>query len=199
MKKMLVFCLIIQSVALFGQEEITAKHKAKIGVGVSCFPVTEVIRYLGRDEDVPDIEGKVFYAAGISGIFALKKNLSIESGAYFSQYRVKVDPYELSQPNFYEDVPMLYVPLSLRFNFNKHVYLSTGLLFGFDFSNPGELQNQSGIGMTLSPGVLFGLSDRFSLFINPYLNMHSWVSYNYGLNNDRILEASMRLGFLYQL
>ncbi|MFO7369180.1 MAG: hypothetical protein R6X09_02795 [Bacteroidales bacterium] len=199
MKKILAFCLIIQSIALFGQEEINAKHKAKIGAGISYFPVTEVMRYLGRDEGVPEIEGKAFYSAGITGVFALKKNLSIESGAYFSHYRVRVDLRELSQPNFYEDIPMLYVPISLRFNFNKYVYLSTGLLFGFDFSNPGELKNQTGIGMMLSPGVSFDCSDRISLFLNPYLNLPSMVSFNYGLNNDRILEASIRVGFLYQL
>ncbi|MBN1144670.1 MAG: hypothetical protein JXA72_09605 [Bacteroidales bacterium] len=199
MKNLLVICLIFQSVALFGQEVSTAKHKVKIGAGFSYFPVTEVMRYLGRDEGVPEIDGKAFYSAGITGVFSLKKNLSMASGVFLSQYRVKVDPYELNQPNFNENISVLYVPLSLRFNFGKHVYFSTGLLFGFDFSNPGELKNQTGIGMILSPGVSFDCSDKISFFLNPYLNLPSMVSFNYGLNNDRILEASIRLGFLYQL
>lgn len=199
MKRILVICLISQSLALFGQEETASNRKVRIGAGVSYFPATEVMRFLGRDEYVPEIDGKAFYSAGVTGVFSIKKNLCIEGGAYLTQYRVKVDPYELNQPNFYENVSLLYVPLSLRFNFNNHVYFSTGLLFGFDFSNPGELKNQTGIGMMLSPGVSFDCSDRISLFLNPYLNLPSMVSFNYGLNNDRILEASIRLGILYQL
>jgi len=199
MKAILTICLIFQTFYLCSQQENANSHNIKIGFGFSYFPVTKVERFLGRDEDVPEIHGKEFYSAGITSIFSFNKNLSIESGAMFGKYFINVVNWEPNRSVFIEDVSILYLPLSLRYSFTKFVFITSGLLFEFDFSEPGELQNQSGIGLIFGPGFFYEYPNGISFFINPYLNVHSLISYNYFPNNDRIFEASIRLGFTYRL
>ncbi len=199
MKTILTICLIFQTLYLFSQQENANSHNIKIGLGFSYFPVTGVQRFFGRDEHVPEIHGKKFYSAGISSIYSFNINLAIESGAMFGKYYVNVVPWGPDRTGYIEDVSILYLPLSLRYSFAKFVFITSGLLFEFDISEPGELQNQSGIGLMLGPGFYYEYRNGISLYINPFLNVHSLISYDYGLNSDKIFEGSIRLGFLYRL
>ena len=184
---------------MYSQQENEASHNIKIGIGFSYLPVTGVIRFLGKDEHVPEIHGRGFYSAGLTVIYSFNKNIAIESGAMFAKYNLNVVPWGPDRSGYMEDLSTLYIPLSLRYSFPKFVFITSGLFFEYDNSKPGELQNQSGIGLILGPGLIYEFRNRISLYINPYLNVHSWISYNYGLNNDKIFEASIRLGFLYRL
>jgi hypothetical protein len=98
-----------------------------------------------------------------------------------------------------EDISILYAPVSLRYSFAKFVYISSGLLFEFDISKPGQFQNQSGIGLFMGPGFQYEFRNGMAVIMSPYINFHSWISYNNWINNDKIFEASVRIGFLYSL
>ena len=193
MKALLIICLIFQTFTSYSQEEIAARHNIKIGLGFSYFPVTGVKRFLGRDEDVPEIHGKEFYSAGITSVYSFKKNLAIESGAMFSKFLVEVAPRDYDQPKYMEDISILYIPLSLRYNFNKFAYITSGLLFEFDISEPGEFQNQSGIGIMLCPGFSFEFLNKISVFFNPYLKNYfqkNRVIYNMSSEQSKVVQRS---------
>jgi hypothetical protein len=68
MKSILTIFLILLEFNLFCQEANEAKHKIKVGINFSYFPETRILRFLGKDEHVPDIYGKDFYSAGIIGV-----------------------------------------------------------------------------------------------------------------------------------
>jgi hypothetical protein len=166
---------------------------------ISYFPETGAFRFFRGGEDEPWLKGKEFYSAGIAGVYTLKKNLAIEIGADFGRYTVEIDPWG-NNNSYNEEIPILYIPVMLRYSFLKYAFASGGLIFGFDFSGPGELTSQSGIGITLGTGFNYEFPNGINLFINPYVNVHSLISYKYGLvNTDKIIEGSIRLGLKYRL
>lgn len=196
-KTILAFCMIIQAFCLCGQEDISSKKGCKFGLNVSYYPTT-AYRFFRGGEDDPVIHGKEFYSAGITGLFSISKKLALESGIAYGKYSIKVDPWG-NNNEFKEEVPVLYIPVALRYSFLKYAFATSGIFFGFDFSEPGELKNQTGIGLTLGAGFQYEFRNGIGVSLNPYVNMHSWISYQNGpFNIDNIIEGSIKLGLYYR-
>jgi hypothetical protein len=200
MKTLLALCMLFPTFSVYGQEDILTKTDIKIGLNFSCSPHSGPFRFSKGGEDEPVLHGKEFYTAGIAGVFSISKKLAIESGVAYSNHTILVELWGPDGIGFIEEIPILYVPVALRYTFLKYAYLSGGLFFGFDFSDPGELTNQTGIGLSFGPGFNYEFRNGISMSVNPYINIHSWISYVYGpLNNDKIIEGSIKLGLFYRL
>ncbi|HEX2396472.1 MAG TPA: hypothetical protein VHI78_14080 [Bacteroidales bacterium] len=199
MKTLLAFCMIIQALYVSGQEEISSKKGCKIGLKVSYYPTAGSRRFLRGSEDVPMINGKEFYSAEIVCLNRVSKKLDLESGLGYANHSVEVDPWGIN--NEYKEVlPVLYIPVALRYNFHKYAFVSSGIFFGFDFSEPGEFSNQTGIGLSLSGGFNYEFRNKTGVSVSPYINLHSWLCYDYGpFNNDKLVEISIKLGLYYRL
>ena len=186
---------LLVSLALYGQE-----NKFKIGLTFSSLWRTEIFSLYGS-EDIPEISGKEFYTVGLTGLYSINKNLALETGFLYGRYKIQVVPWGPEQNGYNQFVSLIDLPVALRISFLKHFFANGGILLDFDLGNSGELSNQTGLGMTLGAGFQCRIHDRFDLVINPYVTIHSLLSFKASetILSDKIIETSLRIGLLYRL
>jgi len=197
MKTLLVLLIILPALNLKCQVTPSDESKIRLGITFSYFTETTIL-IIYSSESQTRLNGKEFYSLGMLGIYSINKNLGIECGLIYAKFRINVDSWD-PDPGYMEDVPIVNVPLTLRTTFSKYFFITSGLFFEFDINHPGELRNQSGIGLTAGSGFNYNFRNGLSIFANPYLNVHSLISYTYGPGNIKILETSIRIGLLYRL
>ncbi|MEX0597108.1 MAG: hypothetical protein WD512_11465 [Candidatus Paceibacterota bacterium] len=82
----------------------------------------------------------------------------------------------------------------------KYFYASSGALLDIDISKSSSINNQSGIGGMLGAGVNYDFNFGLSLFVNPYVKIHSLLPFAVDNNRQqRIVESAIKFGITYQL
>jgi hypothetical protein len=192
----LLILLWIGSSLLYSQD--TNIHRFKLGASFSGFWKFEIDNVMSEDGD-PDFSGEGFYTVGIVGQYAVKKHLSLETGLIIGQFMANITPYNPNDPSFSENIPLLYIPVTLRANFLKYIYAGGGLLVDFDLGNSQVIDKQTGIGATLGAGFSYDFPFGLTVFANPYINVHSIVSFSNGPLSDKFIESGGRVGVLMKL
>jgi len=196
--KSLIIILLMLPQALFSQENSADNHIVKLGLTFSASPVIQTLQLLNTEED-PEISGYDFFSAGIIGLISLEKYIAIETGIQISRGRFEINPWGAHSQNSSEYLSLVTVPLEMRSTFFRYFFVTGGLQFDFDFSEPGELHNQSGVGISLGSGLNYDFKNGLSIFLNPQIKVHSMISYTKVLSADKIIETAIRLGLLYRL
>jgi hypothetical protein len=195
MKTLLILLFVVASLNLSAQNG-ERKNSFMLGFTFSYFPATYIISLY--DSDI-QLHGKQFYSVGLSGIYHISDKLSIESGVSLSKFRIEVIRLYPDMPgSLMEDATFVSVPLIFRYSFLKYAFISTGPIFDFSLEQPHSFEDQTGIGLMLGPGFQHEFRNRISIMLNPYLTMHSWISYEAGPVNGHIIDGSVRLGLYYQ-
>lgn len=94
------------------------------------------------------------------------------------------------------DIQVIYVPIMLKFEFAKYLFIHSGLLADFDVTANRYITNQSGAGAGLGIGAQFPIREKFLLQLNPYLNFHGLLMVGSDRYPERVLDSGVRLSFL---
>jgi hypothetical protein len=66
-----------------------------------------------------------------------------------------------------------------------------------DASTSSPVDSQTGIGSILGLGIKYGFKCGVTAFANPYIKMHSMISFSPDDNHQRLMESGFRFGLMY--
>ena len=72
-------------------------------------------------------------------------------------------------------------------------------MLNIDVSPGSSISNQTGLGILAGLAGKYDFASGISLFINPYLKMHSLLPMSTGNYHQRVLESGFRAGVTYDL
>jgi hypothetical protein len=197
MKTISILCFFCLTLTLYGQES-DRKHFFQMGLCFSYNPNISAGQLLRTESDVI-ITGEKYYTGEVFGSYSLGSHLRIESGIGFTQSEIRVEDPWIKNSEYNETVPYMYLPVRFRYDFLKYFYCKGGITFGFDFSDSGEFNNQSGIGLNIGTGFKYEFKNRLSVYAGPYASLYSYITYDHGpFNPDVMLESSLLVGIMYR-
>jgi hypothetical protein len=129
----------------------------------------------------------------------LRDKIHLQTGLIWLNSSVSVTP------TYYPDIDMtpseynvelLYVPIFLKVDVAKHLYINSGIIADFDITKNKYLTSQSGIGIGLGLGTELFLTNKFSIQLNPHLNFHGLILTDREEYPERILDAGAKLIFI---
>ena len=199
MRRILTALFICLSFALQAQQSTS---RGTIGITYSGLGDNDSFYWESLD-GAGDAAGKGFYSFGITYLRPISSRLDLETGVEFSHSKYKVssaslgptgpEPYNVSNN-------LIGIPLTVRFNFLRHLFINGGLLLDFDADNKSTVVTQSGIGAMLGVGAKYNFkSVPIGVFLNPYFKHHRILSFSMDNHPLRSYDAGFRFGVVYHL
>ena len=128
--------------------------------------------------------------------------MEVETGIEYARHYIIIEPNlppNIDSSPRKKNFGLVNIPISLRANFLKYFFVNGGLILGIDGSMDSSIDNQSGIGTLLGVGIKYDFKSGVSVFVNPYLKVHSLLSFNDFQHHQRIWESAVRVGLTYKL
>lgn len=193
--------LVFASGVAYGQTSNTGK----VGVTFSSFSSNAVI-YVEDVVGYGSYDDQSFFSFGINYIHPLKDWLELEAAMEYSAFTMKYNPP--FYPGIENDsrttkASILDIPVTLRAHFLKYFFTNGGVLLDIDLSDSydsNSIENQSGIGGMFGVAGTYDFGFGASIFINPYVKIHSVIPFQQGgSSHQRIIESSIRFGITYRI
>lgn len=202
MKRILLFVYFIFSMAGLGaQESDTLIEQDKIGISVSTLGSSILIRFQ-QLEGAPGYDARRLFTAGINYIHPLNKRFDLETGFEFTNFSTTLYPAvnpdaDLTPTKGYLNI--VSIPFRIRVKFPYLFYVNGGLLLDMDMSSSSDINTQTGIGGMFGFGWKYGFKSGTEITVNPYIKMHSLLSFSMSANPLRLLESGLRVGVMIPL
>jgi len=178
-------------------------QKAEVGITFSALSDNSIARF-GDDymSDSGTDAGKS-YTFGITYLKPLNKWLNVETGIEFLQSKASIHSIVSTTSGVttvfrYGTLSLLNVPLGVRANFWKYCFVNGGVFLDIDVSSNSPVQTQTGLGSLLGFGLKYDFKTGISLFVNPYMKIHSFPL-SFQTNQEHLLESAVRFGVSYKL
>ncbi len=193
MKKrfLIILFLFLISITLNAQDTHKQKRYGKIGLTYSSFGKNKVHRTDVLDGDA-SYKGVDFYTLGITYLIPVNGLLELEMGLEYSKHTIAVSTQNA-------EFSLVNIPVTLRANLFKYFFLNGGAFLDIDNAGDGPLDSQTGIGALFGAGVKYDFKSGVSIFINPYLKLHSLFQYSQVDDHKQLYEAGVRMGVTYEL
>ena len=193
MKKrfLIILFLFLISITLNAQDTIKQKSYGKIGLTYSSFGKNKVHLNDVLDGDA-SYRGDDFYTLGITYLMPVNDLLELEMGLEYSRHSIFI-----AQQN--AEFSLINIPVTLRANLFKYFFLNVGVFLDLDNMSDGPIDSQRGIGALFGAGVKYDFNSGVSIFINPYLKLHSLLQYSQVDDHKQLYEAGVRMGVTYEL
>lgn len=187
MKRALIFILLISAATsakaqFFGNPTVSAY----ISVGSADIIINNSL--VGNDVS---FNGKAYLATGVSLAYPLSKRFDLVTGLKYSG-----SFYNYTYIDLYGDevnstspikVNLISIPVTLKYKLS-FMYFTAGVELDQQFNSSNSLiEDQSGIGINLSLGKEFKVSDKFTFYLAPEFTMHNVISFNN--QNDKELAT----------
>jgi len=201
-KKLISFCLLfLCCIVVTGQEVNDKGIKGSIGLSYSTFGENDVIR-TNELVGVSGYDGKTHFTFGLNYYFPLNNHLELETGVEYSRHelikRPNLDP-TIDVLLSTEELSLWVIPVTLRYTFLKYLFLNGGALLDFDAGTSSSVDSQTGIGATFGPGVNYEFRCGCSVWVSPYLKVHSLIPFSGEKYPERLLENGVRFGIAWRL
>ena len=203
MKKrfLIILFLFLISITLNAQDTIKQKSYGKIGLTYSSFGKNKVHLNDVLDGDA-SYRGDDFYTLGITYLMPVNDLLELEMGLEYSRHSIFITPNlspgtAVSSQN--AEFSLINIPVTLRANLFKYFFLNGGVFLDLDNMSDGPIDSQRGIGALFGAGVKYDFNSGVSIFINPYLKLHSLLQYSQVDDHKQLYEAGVRMGVTYEL
>jgi len=178
-------------------------QKAEVGITFSALSDNSIARF-GDDymSDSGTDAGKS-YTFGITYLKPLNKWLNVETGIEFLQSKASIHSIVSTTSGVttvfrYGTLSLLNVPLGVRANFWKYCFVNGGVFLDIDVSSNSPVQTQTGLGSLLGFGLKYDFKTGISLFVNPYMKIHSFPL-SFQTDQEHLLESAVRFGVSYKL
>lgn len=198
MKKVyyLLFILLLSAPVLKAQ-------KAEVGITFSALSDNSIARFGDNYISDSGTDAGKSYAFGVTYLKPLNKWLDIETGIEFLKSKASIHsivstPSGVTTVFRYGNVSLLNVPVSVRANFWKYCFVNGGVVLDVDVSSNSPVQTQTGLGSLLGFGLKYDFKTGISLFVNPYMKIHSFPL-SFQTNHEHLFESAVRFGVSYKL
>ena len=178
-------------------------QKAEVGITFSALSDNSIARF--KDDYMSDsgTDAGKSYTFGITYLKPLNKWLNVETGIEFLQSKASIHSIVSTTSGVttvfrYGTLSLLNVPLGLRANFWKYCFVNGGVFLDIDVSSNSPVQTQTGLGSLLGFGLKYDFKTGISLFVNPYMKIHSFPL-SFQTNQEHLLESAVRFGVSYKL
>ncbi|MFV0390883.1 MAG: hypothetical protein ACK5KP_03210 [Paludibacteraceae bacterium] len=190
-KRFLLITILILSITL-----ISAQQIGKIG---SVYSIGAGSSLTGGVKGSASYEITRASGAGLVYLYRINNTIDWETGVSYSLYNIKTTPTEgIEREVSYSAMSLIDIPLGVRTTFDDYIFLNGGLLLGFGLNNTATFDTQSGIGLYGGLGGVYDFRFGGSVFVNPYLKLHSLFPFTQWTYHARLLEYGVRLGFTYK-
>jgi len=144
--------------------------------------------------------GKGSWHSGISIASRINDRFMISGEIVYAQHLIEITPeyfpnVEIVSEN--TNVRLLSLPIDIRWNFLKHIFIETGPSVDFDISDgTNPIDSQSGIGW--NAGIRAGIDYRKLCFtIKPSIKLHSLIAFNRENHHLHLFETGLTFGIGY--
>ena len=174
----------------------------KISIYSSFLNSGSIVKKPGLRGDYKHTTGKKTFLLGFDYAKSFNKWLTISGGLEFSDHEIitinklSVPPFTIYDP-VTGNIQLMTIPLYLRADFLKYFFITFGTIIDLEVKNT-VTNSQSGIGITGGAGVKYDIKQKFTLFAQPYYQLHGIYLFNGGANPEILLNAGIRTGFSYR-
>jgi len=198
MKKLYVLLFIF---VLFASE--MKAQKAEVGITFSALSDNSIARFGDNYISDSGTDAGKSYTFGITYLKPLNKWLNVETGIEFLQSKASIHSIVSTTSGVttvfrYGTLSLLNVPLGVRANFWKYCFVNGGVFLDIDVSSNSPVQTQTGLGSLLGFGLKYDFKTGISLFVNPYMKIHSFPL-SFQTDQEHLLESAVRFGVSYKL
>ena len=204
--KLISLCLLASfifcSVATNAQEKETKFGYKTIGIYVSPLGSNDIFHFKSM-EGGGSYANDGSYAFGLNFMYQLNNCFEVETGIDYLVHNT------IYTPPYYPDIPtikskhkveILSIPMTVRANFWNCFFVNGGIIWDFDISkNENYVSNQTGLGAMLGVGIKYDFDFGITIFVNPYVKMHSLVPFSSDNFHERILGNGIRIGVTYDI
>lgn len=192
------FRIIIAVFLLFLFVSAGAQHKGTFGVSISALNKNTMLQSAAVNHDFTTYKGNGFLSFSADYWYPVNEWIEIETGLNYSHQSFEMATTHSWKNNLavplqneeYVNYYLINIPVGVRAEFLEFGFVNGGLLIDI-------AQHEPGIGSYFGLGVKFESLVGYGLYINPYLKTHSVLPVNLNFNNDRILEAGIKIGIFY--
>lgn len=198
MKTILLLLGMLVTLPSFPQDD---QRTLNFGLTFSSFGTNDLVRFSQLDGDASYSSGG-FEVFGITYLRTLNPVIDLETGLEYSIHRIIVTPNvpPLTEITPYTARPsMVIIPITLRYYLGKYFFINGGPIFSIDASLKTIVHNQNGLGAMAGAGLQYTFNFEGTVFINPYFKAHTLLPFSSKLYYQRLLEAGIRVGFVYPL
>lgn len=198
MKKLFICFLLLGVIVvnLHAQEGKTKKEIGKFGISFSSLGGDEFLTFASVSGGA-SYDSKGFFAFGVNYGRDINKWLEFETGLEYSKHKFVVRPMFPDAERSKAHTDLLNIPLTVRANFWKYFFANGGLLIDIDLAKKSDLDRQTGVGVMLGVGAKYDFSSGVSVFVNPYVKMHSLLYLTMESSHERLSNAGVRVGVMY--
>jgi hypothetical protein len=186
---------------LMAQKKPLIPQSPAIGVGVTVLGSNDMAYFVGLD-GAASYTGDKFINAGFYYLHPLNKFLKIETGLEYARHHLYILP---NLPPGIDDSPrpatlsLLNVPVIIRAEFLKYLFMNAGINLSIDASQEMDLQDQTGFGIIIGPGIKYEFVNGAGVFLNPYARIHNLVSFSMPTYKTHLMESGFRVGLTWTL
>ena len=178
-------------------------QKAEVGITFSALSDNSIARFGDNYISDSGTDAGKSYTFGITYLKPLNKWLNVETGIEFLQSKASIHSIVSTTSGVttvfrYGTLSLLNVPLGLRANFWKYCFVNGGVFLDIDVSSNSPVQTQTGLGSLLGFGLKYDFKTGISLFVNPYMKIHSFPL-SFQTDQEHLLESAVRFGVSYKL
>ena len=173
----------------------------KVGLSFSSLGKAGIVSFKKLD-GATSYESEGFYNIGINYVRPIASRLEFEIGVEYSHHDVLIKPNfnPGQESNSHTDnFAVVNVPITLRKQFWKYLFLNGGLILGFDAGSSSPISSQTGIGALVGLGAQYQTNSPIGLFVNPYFKAQNLIPFSIGGNHLRVIESGVRIGATYVL
>ena len=178
-------------------------QKAEVGITFSALSDNSIARFGDNYISDSGTDAGKSHTFGITYLKPLNKWLDIETGVEFLQSKASIHSIVSTTSGVttvfrYGTLSLLNVPLGVRANFWKYCFVNGGVFLDIDVSSNSPVQTQTGLGSLLGFGLKYDFKTGISLFVNPYMKIHSFPL-SFQTDQEHLLESAVRFGVSYKL
>ncbi|MCP4553418.1 MAG: outer membrane beta-barrel protein [Bacteroidetes bacterium] len=195
----ILISLVFISNLCLSQESNNDKGSNRIGITYSSFGKNDLMQFQSL-EGSASYDSDNFFTLGLSYLHPFNEWLDLETGIEYSEHSVIINlPPNIDGESYKSDFSIINIPIAVRVNFLKYLFLNGGLVIDIDVSKESEIDSQAGIGGLLGLGVNYDFGCGASVFVNPYIKAHSLISFSGENYPQRLMETGIRIGVTYNL
>lgn len=195
------FVLIVLFLAIGQMHGMAQLSRAKFGLTFSAFGKANLF----NNHDVLGggrYDWKSSYAFGLTYSKPIYKWLYFESGIDVSKHKFNYISFIGLTENVHtiETTTIISIPITLRINFLKYLFVNGGGLYSFTPSSTDSMLDQQGLGLIAGFGANYNFKSGFSVFVNPYQKFHALVNFPAEKGSRyRMNETGVRFGVTYTI
>ncbi|MCK5845816.1 MAG: hypothetical protein KAG84_00135 [Bacteroidales bacterium] len=194
-----IIIVILISISSFAQENGSDKLFMKVGLSYSSFGNNPII-YSPSLDGGASYKSVDFYTIGFVIIKPFSKKIELETGFEYSEHTIRIIPNlppDIIKDPYNSEKTLWSIPVGIRYNLLKYLYINGGVFLDFDSSLGYELENQQGIGVYVGLGAKYDFNFGLSIFATPYFKAHSLIPFKKQGSQGHLMETGFKMGVIY--